>query len=232
MNNTIIINETKFNFYGFFIVLSLILSLIYVYFFLRKEKVEKKIIFLSMIMSIPFIILGGKYLTILTTKEKVNIITAGLSSYGGAIGLIISCLIFEKITDNKKIKTSYIMSLPLMYSISKLGCLFAGCCYGIKYNGIFNISYPHLYSYSVFPVQLLETIVFFIIFIVLNLIYKKDKKNIICYTILLSSLGKFILDYLRFSHTNIFLSVNQIISIVFVIISIVILFYTKKKSRS
>ena len=59
MNNTIIINETKFNFYGFFIVLSLILSLIYVYFFLRKEKVEKKIIFLSMIMSIPFIILGG-----------------------------------------------------------------------------------------------------------------------------------------------------------------------------
>ena len=225
-----VIKESKFNFYGFFIVLSLVLSILYVYFFLMKQKVEKRLILLSGILVIPFVLLGGKYLTILTSKGNINLITAGLSSYGGVIGLIISTLIFEKITNEKKIKTAYILSLPLMYSVSKLGCFFAGCCYGIKYNGIFNIKYENLYSYTVFPVQLLETISFLIIFIILNIIYKKTKtKNIIWYTILFSALIKFALDYLRISHTGILLSTNQIISIVFVMISIVMLGYNTRK---
>lgn len=225
-----VIKESKFNFYGFFIVLSLVLSILYVYFFLMKQKVEKRLILLSGILVIPFVLLGGKYLTILTSKGNINLITAGLSSYGGVIGLIISTLIFEKITNEKKIKTAYILSLPLMYSVSKLGCFFAGCCYGIKYNGILNIKYENLYSYTVFPVQLLETISFLIIFIILNIIYKKTKtKNIIWYTILFSALIKFALDYLRISHTGILLSTNQIISIVFVMISIVMLGYNTRK---
>ena len=228
-----VISENKFNFYGFFIVLSLILSIFYIYFFLRKENIEKRIIFLSIVLSIPFILFGGKYLTIFTSEEKVNLITAGLSSYGGAIGLIIASLTFEKISNEKRIKVAYIMSVPLMYSISKLGCFFAGCCYGIKYSGIFSISYPHLYEYTVFPIQLLETITFFIIFIVSNTIYKRKKsENIIWYVIILSALAKFLLDYLRISHTNIFLSTNQIISIVFIIISIAFIIYNKAKRRS
>ena len=56
-----VISENKFNFYGFFIVLSLILSIFYIYFFLRKENIEKRIIFLSIVLSIPFILFGGKY---------------------------------------------------------------------------------------------------------------------------------------------------------------------------
>lgn len=232
MISQIIINRSKFNFYGFFIVLSIILSIIYIYYFLKKEKVEKRLILLSVILAIPFILVGGKYLTILTSKGKVNLITAGLSSYGGAIGLILSSIIYEKITNEKKTKTAYILSLPLMYGISKLGCFFVGCCYGIRYDGIFSVKYPHLHSYTVFPVQLLETITFLMIFIILNIIYKKTKsKNIIWYTILLSALGKFLLDYLRYSHANISISVNQIISIFFIIISIVFIIVNRRKNE-
>ena len=190
-------------------------------------------ILLVMVLVIPFVVFGGKLLTILTSDRKLNLLTAGLSSYGGAIGLITAILIFEKMTNNKEIKTGFILSLPLMYSISKLGCFFAGCCHGIKYNGLFSVSYPHLYDYSVFPVQLLESIIFFIIFIGINIFYKKyQSKNIIEYTVLISALAKFLLDYLRYSHINQILSINQIISLVLVVVSLIILSYKKKTSKS
>ena len=230
--NTIIINKSRFNLYGFFIILSILLSLIFVYKNLKREKIEARIILLSFLLATPYIIIGGKFLTTLTSKGKYNFFSAGLSSYGGAIGLIIGILIYEKITGNKKIKEPYIISLPLMYGVAKLGCFFAGCCYGIKYSGPFNIRYPHLYAYTVFPVQLVETIVFVIIFIVLNYMYKRKKTdNIICYTIIISSISKFILDFLRFSHMNVFLSVNQIISLVFFVGGIIYLIKEKIKAE-
>ena len=119
-----------------------------------------------------------------------------------------------------------------MYGISKLGCFFAGCCHGIKYSGPFSISYPHLYSYTVFPVQLVESIAFLIIFIILNYIYRrKGSNNIIYYTIIFSSFSKFILDYFRFSHKNIFLSINQIISLAFFVGGIIYLIKEKIKTE-
>ncbi len=225
-----IIEKFPFNIYALCILLSLSACILYNIYFLKKKNINNEWILLIIIIVLPFVLVGGKILTILTSSNDVNFITVGFSSYGGAIGLLLAVFLFEKITNNKEIKTGFIISLPLMYSVSKLGCFFAGCCHGIKYNGIFSITYPHLYDYSVFPIQLLESIVFFFIFLMSHILYKKyHSKNIIEYVCIVCAIAKFLLDYLRYSHIDQILSINQGISIAFVIIMLISIFYKKKK---
>ena len=121
-----------------------------------------------------------------------------------------------------------------MYSIGKLGCFLVGCCYGIEYNGFGKI----MYQYSneapnnvyLFPVQLIESILFLIIFIYVKGKQYKNKFNIttVGNSLILCGITKFLLDFLRMSHKNIILSFNQCISILFIIISIMILLKYKK----
>lgn len=217
-----IIKEINFPIYSTLIVLSLGICFLFNYIFLRSNKVEKNIVLLSLITAITFIFVGGKLFTIITNlNEDINLITAGLSSYGGAIGLIISVYIFNKIYNKRKeiMYTSYILSLPLTYSIAKFACFAVGCCHGINYNGIFSVQYEKWNYVNMFPIQLVESIIFLTIFCIILILYKKYKyKYCIELTVISSALSKFVLDYLRASHINKILSVNQIISLIFIIL--------------
>lgn len=92
--------------------------------------------------------------------------------------------------------------------------------------------YPHKLNIPVFPIQLSETICFMIIFILC--IINRKNKYITEITIITCAIAKFLLDFLRYSHIGIILSVNQIVSILFVIgsiISILIKHKAHKKSN-
>lgn len=227
------INRIPFNIYMTCILISIFIAILYVFYYLKKDKIEKRLIWLSIIMVIPYILIGGIILNYLSSPNKTSLLKGlGLSSYGGAFGLIIAVLIYETITKEKRITIRYIISIPLIYSISKLGCFFAGCCYGIPYNGPLYVYYPHIIKDKLFPIQLLETIFFLILFIIINKIYNKYKTEyIIEYTIILGALLKFLLDFLRYSHINKIFSLNQYISIITIIITIIILI-VKTKSNS
>ena len=228
----IVIHKFNFPIYGLLIILSIISGIIFIYLNLRNKKIESEKIILSFTLMIVLVILGGKIYTKLIGEGK-SLLTAGLSSYGGAIGLILSVLIYIKIyPDHKKaFIESYILSLPLIYSISKLGCFLVGCCHGIKYKGIFNVTYIDISKISYFPIQLLETIIFMIIFITCIYIYKKRNKYIVEIVFILCGVSKFILDYLRYSHINQPISINQIFSIIFIIIGISLLILKKRKKH-
>ena len=219
--------------YYFFIILSLIVGLVFIYITLRKKKIEREKIILSFTLMIALTIIGGLLFTMI---EKGSIHVYSLSSYGGAIGLIISIITFNIVSSNhhkKDFIETYILSLPLIYSISKLGCFFAGCCHGIEYNGLFSIKYENLLTGSYFPIQITETILFMIIFVLCLYIYNrtKDKKYIIEIVFILCGLCKFLLDYLRISHIGQILSINQIVSLMFIIIGIIIyIVRTRKES--
>lgn len=171
------------------------------------------------------LICGAKKLAywLSNSKEPFNFINAGLSAYGAIFGasffIILFCFQFHK-----SIKETFLLlapSFPLMYSIGKIGCFIAGCCYGINYNGLFKIIYKHSKSAPnnvyLFPVQLIESIIFFIIFIYLIYQHKKNKYNlkVLCMTAIICSLTKFILDFFRMSHST-FFSANQIISLILI----------------
>ena len=219
-----VIDKTNFPIYACMILLSLILGALFIYIYLRKQSIEKKYVLIYILMMVIYSIICGIVLDSIINKRSNSVI--GLSSYGGAIGVILSAIIFEKMhsSDGLIIKSA-IISLPLIYSISKIGCFLAGCCYGIPFNGAFSVTYTAGLNIPLVPVQLLETIVFMLIFIVCVLFRKKYR--IIGITLVLSAIGKFLLDFLRYSHLNEIISTNQIISITFIIIGIVLILKPK-----
>lgn len=216
-------NIPKINFpiYMIIILLSIFIGMIYVFNSLKKiSKVDN--LYLYFILDMMLTLFMGIMVSIILSGS-FDFSSIGLSSYGGVVGVILSSLIFEKIIpyDGNLIKFS-IISLPLIYGLSKIACFISGCCYGIPYDGLLFVRYNEL---NVFPVQFLETIVFIIIFIICNRF--KNNKNIIWYTIFTSAFFKFLLDYLRYDHINKLITVNQVISIVLMILSVIVIIYKK-----
>ena len=117
-------------------------------------------------------------------------------------------------------------AVPLMYSIGKIGCFVAGCCYGIRYDGPFSVTYYYSLSapkgVSLFPIQIVESIIFALIYIYIKFLQKKNisKQYTISITFILCGFFKFVLDFLRNSHINKILSTNQFVSIIFILIGI------------
>ena len=96
-----IIPVINFPIYGIIVVLSIIIGMIYVYCSLKKEGYKKNIL-LYFLMYISFSFVLGKIFTIVTSSENISFIDAGLSSYGGVIGVILAAFIFEKILPTNK----------------------------------------------------------------------------------------------------------------------------------
>ena len=215
------IKKIDFPIYGIFILISLFIGIIFNCIYLKKSKVKRKEIILFAVMLFVFSLIGGESLNFLFADIKEYKFTLyGLSSYGGAIGILLAAIIFGKInSDNKIYLKSAVLSLPLIYSISKLACFFSGCCYGLPCNSNFCVIYTFGLNIPLIPVQLIETITFMIVFLIC-LILMNNKENINI-TIILSAISKFILDYFRYDHLDKIITKNQIISIVFVCIGIV-----------
>ena len=231
--------NTKLPLYAMMILFSLLANVIVVINICKKYNFSKDEIIGALVYENIGIIFGAKLLTYIQNyKEYTNfdVISLGLSSYGAIIGAII-CLIIFGLQFKKSLKNmlfTFMPSIPLMYAIGKIGCFLAGCCYGIEYSGMGSISYKYSTiapNYTqLFPIQLLETITFILIFI--YMIYKIFKKQFQWKTLgisfILCGFAKFVLDYLRASHINIFLSLNQLISLLFILIG----FYMIKKYKT
>lgn len=219
----------KINFYIFFIILSFIIGFSFIYInLIIKSKMSKTMIISLFLLNMVCTIYFAKLLTILISKNNtINILNAGLSSLGGLFGLLLSILIFIKLYKNNTqiIVDTYALAIPLMYGISKLGCQYIGCCEGIPYKGIFHtFSKLRNDNVSLFPNQLLETIIFLIIFFVsITLFYQKVKLNYFSLELIICSIAKFLLDYLRYFHIGKIITTNQIICIIFFIIGILTL---------
>ena len=211
-----IINKINAPIYGLLILLSIIIGITYVVINLKKEKIHPFILVYFVLLFISFAFFGSLAISY-AVKGKI-----GLNSYAGAVSLIVCSIIYNKIVPKDNIYLKYsILSFPLIYAIGKIGCFIVGCCYGIPYNGLFSVTYTSGLNRPLFPIQIVETIVFLILFIILN--HFKNKKNIEYITIIVCSLVKFLLDYLRYEHINKILTTNQIVSLIFIIISIIII---------
>ena len=225
--------NTKIPFYGIFIILAFTFGLLNIYqnaknYFLLKEELIGFLLYI--ILGSLF---GAKYFTFFMYYKKyngvINFMQTGLSSYGAVIGILLITFLFSWQYKKcfKELIYLILPSVPLMYSIGKIGFFISGCCYGIKYSGPFNVTYNYSFSapkgVGLFPVQLFEAIIFFDIYLVI-----KTKKISIGKTVIICGISKFILDYFRMSHLGKIITVNQIISILFVIVGLVLLFVKEK----
>ena len=216
--------------YAIMIMLSFAAGIGSMFFLNVKSGVRKHMAgYLSLLA--PFMsIFFGLLLTYITTFGK----GVGLSSLGGLFGMYAAVVTIALICKDRRefmsMLTSCTLVVPLMYSISKIGCLCAGCCRGIAYHGAFCIEYTgkRTGDICVFPVQLAETILFFDIFVTGIILFLKKKQNTELFVIIASVLGKGGLDFLRASHTDKIISLNQILCIVIAAVGIVGYKYFKK----
>jgi prolipoprotein diacylglyceryltransferase len=225
-----IIPKINFPIYGIIIVLSVLIGLIYIAYHLKKDGYTNNQLILYFVMYAMCAFVFGKMYTVFAYGDK-DFLSAGLSSYGGLFGVVIASVIFDKIIKVKSSLVEYsILSLPLIYGLTKIACSIVGCCSGIPYEGIFKIKYLGEMNIWQFPVQITEVIVFIILFLVVN--HFKDKKYINYITLMLVSLFKFALDFLRYDHVKELITKNQIFSIFIIVIAIVLFIIEyKKKTR-
>lgn len=233
--------NTEIPVYSIMIFLSLVANIFVVAYTSKKYKFSKIEIICLLLYENTGIIFGAKLLTFLQNykdlNENFNFLSLGLSSYGAVIGALLFLMLFS-FQFKKSLKEMlyvFMPSIPLMYGIGKIGCFLIGCCYGINYDGWGSV----LYNYSpvapkhihLFPVQIVEAILFIGIFIYLILKHKKNQFDLRVLGIgfILCGFSKFGLDYFRMSHIGKILSLNQIISLVFIVIGIIMIVIKLKK---
>lgn len=223
------VDNLKIPAYGLCIILSYVIGYAYACYRMKKDGVPNETCFYTILLtSILSMYLAFVY-TYVVSKNL------GLSSMGAMAGMVVGIVTMCFIAKDyrKSISMHFVTILPLMYAISKLGCLFAGCCVGIPYDGPFSIVYKgsrdYLCQEPTFPIQFVETLLFFAIFVVAILMTKKTYG--IAITAILCCVTKFALDYLRASHIGKFLSINQVACIVVFLLFIIVSIFTKVSKK-
>lgn len=132
----------------------------------------------------------------------------GFAGLGAAFGLMVSMFISVLIHKEKPLDliACWTVSTPLMYSLSKLGCLSAGCCGG---------------SFFRIPVQLADTAAFFLIYVISLVIFFRNKLKAVFSAMILSFIARIGLDFFRDSHEGMIISLNQILVVTGAAIAII-----------
>jgi phosphatidylglycerol:prolipoprotein diacylglycerol transferase len=146
-----------------------------------KEKFEE--ILNSFIVTFIFSIIGARILYVLLNikhfyhhpLEILNFQGGGLSFFGALFFGLLGFVIYFKIKkiDFKEYLDIYAVFIPIVQAFGRIGCFLNGCCYGAKTKILFGINYLGTTRH---PVQIYESILNFIAFLILYSI--RNKKEI------------------------------------------------------
>ncbi|MBE6695532.1 MAG: prolipoprotein diacylglyceryl transferase [Ruminococcaceae bacterium] len=249
MSNNISFLGIELTLYGLFFYSGIISSVIIGSLLAKNKGIPLFDIFASCAYTMIGAIIGSKLLFILVSLKQIitfkipfiNLIKGGFVFYGGLLGGILGLYIYLK---QYKLSKSdffdiYAVALPFGHAFGRIGCFFAGCCYGVEYNGPFSVTYTESYGMTpvgvpLLPIQILEAFCLVWIFALLLIIYLTcNKKGVtsVVYLYLYPAV-RFILEFLRGDKERgilRFLSFSQIISL-FLIISLTI-FLIKKSNE-
>ena len=165
-----------------------------------------------------------------TLINRIVAIFGGGVFYGGLLGGIAAGAIYlKKAALSAEYADIAITSVPLFHVFGRIGCFMGGCCYGTE--SPFGFTYtraliPEANGVSRFPVQLLESFLCLLLFLVM---FRLIKRRLLCGKLLpfyFISYGtiRFLLEFLRGDEIRgrwLFFSTSQWISIVLIIAGII-----------
>ena len=207
------------------IEIALIINMIVSAKILSKTNTAKEIMICLILENIG-IVLGAKLLSILTNIDEymqlhlLDILTKGFSYWGAILGGIAGIFLFSEVNkkDFVKLLSVFLPNMILIYAISKIGCYLNECCEGI-----------FLENGKQIPIQLIESVTFFAIYIyIMTRKYENPYKKIYV-TGMLFCIVKFILEFFRIQYTVMPISISQTFAIYFMIILIIVRYKTKNK---
>lgn len=195
-------------------VIAILLGSLSVFCWLRHDKIKPKYaLALAAFLAVAIFVLGLDLRLKIWPTLKVS-----FSAIRGVIGAGFAIIVVQKYSpkDYAKFLRATIVSLPIMYAISKFSCLYVGCCHGFEYAGPF--AYVHD-GQSYFPVQLLEIITFGLLSAVFVIIARTRRKLYI-YLPYVALGAKFLLDFCRAERGGLgsYLSWNQVFLLIITIV--------------
>lgn len=206
-------------------------------------------------VSIVTALFGGRLLHLTSSYDQIHSWTdvialheGGFSILGAVIALLCILPWYLKRNGVPVLPFMDLIGLyaPLLQAISRLGCFFAGCCYGKPTNVFWGITYTtHDTLAPVFckihPTQLYtaggDLIIFLTLYFVGQRYFKKPGQLLFAY-LALSSMNRFLVDFLRgdqeflpLQQTHIF-SLHQWIALGIIISSIACFIVITRKDRT
>lgn len=240
--------------YGVMIALGVLLCILFLRFSAKKIGIDNKFMDFFEMNAYIAIAVGffasavwqGVYNYIENPLNGFNL-NGGITFIGGLIGGVIAFFIGWFVYGMKRYKGKLIEGLmiapaciALAHGFGRIGCFFAGCCYGKPTDSWLGVVFPKgSPSYSVFgegvavyPTQLFEAIFLFILFgIMAYLLLKKKFRYNFCIYLVGYGIWRFFIEFLRADDRGEFvgsLSPSQFWSIVMVVLAIPVYIMTKK----
>lgn len=247
--------------FGVMIVLGLMITL----YLLHRDKPLQKLISdeqLTTLFQISFFagIAGGRIWFLMLNSSMMShwtdyfsIWSGGLSILGAVIAIIgtLTIYFFYAKLPILPVLDRIALYTPLLQSISRLGCLFAGCCYGKPTDLPWGIVYENYDSLAPLHIRLHPTQIYsslflacsFIVLLCFDRFYsRKNSGQLLALYIMLISLERFIVDFFRddrefFTHPNEWLfgnlSIQQILALCMFLgaLTMIIFVTTYKKSN-
>ena len=232
--------------YSIFLFLGVLFCLILLYKYQKHNNLKRNYTFDILILACISVIVGILSATLFqfifdSIKENSTNGAFAMTFFGGLVGGVIVFLLGYKFVikvrypESEFIKDILIIApacITLAHGLGRIGCFFAGCCYGIETDGFWGVKFPHL-DHNVYPTQLYEAIFLILLSGLLSLLAFKYKNK---YTmpIYLASYGvfRFLIEFIRGDDRGAYLfnvfSPSQVFSIICVIISIVLSIHLHK----
>jgi phosphatidylglycerol:prolipoprotein diacylglycerol transferase len=249
--------------YGFMLAIGVLCAIGLSTWLAKKEKLETKIIFDFIFYTLLIGLVGAKLFLFVTdfgyyTRSFNNfksLLFSGGAFYGGLIfGVFFAAWFLKKHKINFKVVVDIIgPSVALAHFFGRMGCFFAGCCWGREAQGCpiaveftspdTTTGVPH--HLPLYPTQLMEAGLNLLNFLVLFISYKKKKFHGQIFTLYIFnySLIRFFVEFFRgdedrgyifggMAHPFTSLSVPQLISIIGMIAAVVLYKIFKKGSAT
>ena len=188
--------------------IALSVSLLYVYFKIDEINLSFKGFSLYCVVCALFAFLFAKFTFGISYLPVVGFslynllyysINGGIVFYGGLFGVTFGILFLSHLMkrDGKQLLDFFSPAFPLFHSIARFACLLGGCCYGVPSHwGVVMADSPDVVR---FPIQIIESICCFCIFIFLTVHTKRNKSyngNFIRY-LSIYAFCRFFLEFFR-----------------------------------
>ena len=239
--------------YGVFIALGALLGITLISLEAKKEGYDQQqILDLTFYLLISAIIGSRIFYIVLNLKyylrhplEIVMIWRGGLVFYGGFIFAFATCFLYLRKHHLPFLKTCDLLvpGLAIGEAIGRIGCFFAGCCYGKPTDLPWAITFTHPHSLAklgvaLHPTQLYSSLKALLIFFILISFrkYKKGEGQLIFLYITLYATGRLIIEHFRGDERGLLIlesiTITQAIALLFIPIALFILFYLGRKHTS
>lgn len=182
----------------------------------------------------------GRLFREISSGDFSGLSESGMIFYGGLIGGAFGALmvVWMNHYDFDAYANAIVPAIPLGHAFGRLGCLLAGCCYGMAYNGPFAVHSVFADpNESLFPVQACEAILNLFLFFILSVYAKRNRNGMITLALylMLYAAVRFVLEFFRGDPTRSkYLGINasQWISLAIFLSGPILLLFKMKKQKS